>query len=315
MGFLRLPLPLFVLFNTFLTTFIVGFLITEHIFYKEITNSEMKTMCSKILTEIWTLLIFVLPDLSDISINILVILTLYISIKIHKILIEIRINLYNETQNYYYSKRVSMFILSLILISIVTMILLQYSKMDFVSFHVSLILYCFFKILFHSLICDALQQIFCFVHSLYGFQWKYYTLTNLTIKSIDASLTSFTLFNLFKSLLPTVFIGILVFSIMRFYKSIKSVNQLMKYISYSYLLDQLPLVHYDSEEEHECVICRDTLTEAVHLSCGHDFHVSCLKEWLSGASDCPICRSHINLNENEEEEQVEINPTWNVHEI
>ncbi|EKE41161.1 hypothetical protein ENUP19_0113G0009 [Entamoeba nuttalli] len=311
MGLLRLPLPLFVLFNTFITTFIGVFLIIKHIFYEEITTAEMKVMCSKILNEIWTILIFILSGLSDISIDILVIIILYISIKVNKILIETRIDLYNENQSYYYSKRVSMFILSLILIGITTMILLQYSTTDFVS----LVFYCFFKILFYSLICDVLQQILCFVHSLYEFQWKYYTLTSLAIKSIKLLLASFEFFILFKSLLPNVFVGLLIFSIMHVWESINSLEQLMTYIYYSYLLDHLPLVHYDAKEEHECVICRDVLTEAACLRCGHDFHVSCLKGWLARASDCPICRNPINLKENNEEEEVEINPTWNVHEI
>ncbi|KAK9755653.1 hypothetical protein RND81_01G041200 [Saponaria officinalis] len=49
------------------------------------------------------------------------------------------------------------------------------------------------------------------------------------------------------------------------------------------------------QEEERCVICLD---EYEHMddvgtlkACGHDYHVSCIKKWLSFKNLCPICKS------------------------
>ena len=44
----------------------------------------------------------------------------------------------------------------------------------------------------------------------------------------------------------------------------------------------------------DCAICRDTLTSAKRLPCGHIFHLSCLRSWFEQSSHtpctCPTCR-------------------------
>ena len=43
----------------------------------------------------------------------------------------------------------------------------------------------------------------------------------------------------------------------------------------------------------DCCICLEVLldTEATNLSCGHIFHVECLKIWNQTAQSCPQCRA------------------------
>lgn len=56
-------------------------------------------------------------------------------------------------------------------------------------------------------------------------------------------------------------------------------------------------VDSDTTDEEECSICRDSYIENNELrminNCGHEFHISCIDEWLSSNSTCPICRGGI----------------------
>lgn len=50
------------------------------------------------------------------------------------------------------------------------------------------------------------------------------------------------------------------------------------------------------EENEHCVICRDSLFEGSKpkkLTCGHIFHIDCLRSWLVMQQVCPTCRSEI----------------------
>lgn len=50
------------------------------------------------------------------------------------------------------------------------------------------------------------------------------------------------------------------------------------------------------EESEHCVICRDSLfdgSKPKKLSCGHIFHIDCLKSWLVMQQVCPMCRAEI----------------------
>jgi len=50
------------------------------------------------------------------------------------------------------------------------------------------------------------------------------------------------------------------------------------------------------EDNEHCVICRDSLFEcskAKKLSCGHIFHIDCLRSWLVMQQVCPTCRAEI----------------------
>ncbi|PSS32263.1 ERAD-associated E3 ubiquitin-protein like [Actinidia chinensis var. chinensis] len=47
-----------------------------------------------------------------------------------------------------------------------------------------------------------------------------------------------------------------------------------------------------------CIICREEMTTAKRLSCGHLFHVQCLRSWLERQHTCPICRALVAPPEN-----------------
>lgn len=40
-----------------------------------------------------------------------------------------------------------------------------------------------------------------------------------------------------------------------------------------------------------CIICREEMTTAKKLNCGHLFHVHCLRSWLERQHTCPTCRA------------------------
>ncbi len=51
-----------------------------------------------------------------------------------------------------------------------------------------------------------------------------------------------------------------------------------------------------SVDEHICLICMATLDEGEivgDLSCGHSYHVDCLKEWLKRKNACPLCNTQV----------------------
>lgn len=42
---------------------------------------------------------------------------------------------------------------------------------------------------------------------------------------------------------------------------------------------------------NDCAVCLETLTLFKRgLSCGHEFHESCLSSWLAKSNTCPLCR-------------------------
>ncbi|CAL5408073.1 unnamed protein product [Camellia sinensis] len=47
-----------------------------------------------------------------------------------------------------------------------------------------------------------------------------------------------------------------------------------------------------------CIICREEMTTAKRLSCGHLFHVHCLRSWLERQHTCPTCRALVSPPEN-----------------
>ncbi|XP_042022333.1 ERAD-associated E3 ubiquitin-protein ligase HRD1B-like [Salvia splendens] len=42
-----------------------------------------------------------------------------------------------------------------------------------------------------------------------------------------------------------------------------------------------------------CIICREEMTTAKKLLCGHLFHVHCLRSWLERQNTCPTCRAPV----------------------
>ncbi|KAL3366886.1 hypothetical protein AABB24_011549 [Solanum stoloniferum] len=47
-----------------------------------------------------------------------------------------------------------------------------------------------------------------------------------------------------------------------------------------------------------CIICREEMTTAKKLTCGHLFHVNCLRSWLERQNTCPTCRALVVPPEN-----------------
>ncbi|KAL6573491.1 E3 ubiquitin-protein ligase hrd1 [Orobanche hederae] len=47
-----------------------------------------------------------------------------------------------------------------------------------------------------------------------------------------------------------------------------------------------------------CIICRDEMTVAKQIVCGHLFHVHCLRSWLERQNTCPTCRAPVIPPEN-----------------
>lgn len=47
-----------------------------------------------------------------------------------------------------------------------------------------------------------------------------------------------------------------------------------------------------SEEHKECSICLESLNTSISTKtkCNHDFHESCIDNWLDIQNKCPICR-------------------------
>ncbi|KAF9205222.1 hypothetical protein BGZ49_004326 [Haplosporangium sp. Z 27] len=46
----------------------------------------------------------------------------------------------------------------------------------------------------------------------------------------------------------------------------------------------------------DCAICRDSMTSAKILPCGHIFHLFCIRSWLEHHSSCPTCRRSLVAN-------------------
>ena len=90
------------------------------------------------------------------------------------------------------------------------------------------------------------------------------------------------------------------------YNSTTYINNLLDYksnITLESIIKKNPNI---SEEEKEkirnelsviCNICLYEVDNGKYLSCGHIFHIKCIKEWIMVNSNCPICKSPI-INEN-----------------
>ncbi|MBA0713054.1 hypothetical protein Golax_012110 [Gossypium laxum] len=53
-----------------------------------------------------------------------------------------------------------------------------------------------------------------------------------------------------------------------------------------------------SASDATCIICREEMTLAKKLICGHLFHVHCLRSWLERQHTCPTCRALVVPPEN-----------------
>lgn len=55
---------------------------------------------------------------------------------------------------------------------------------------------------------------------------------------------------------------------------------------------------YLCRSDATCIICREEMTTAKKLICGHLFHVHCLRSWLERQHTCPTCRALVVPSEN-----------------
>mmetsp|Transcript_3470 Transcript_3470/g.7398 ORF Transcript_3470/g.7398 Transcript_3470/m.7398 type:complete len:307 (-) Transcript_3470:92-1012(-) len=85
-------------------------------------------------------------------------------------------------------------------------------------------------------------------------------------------------------------------------------ERLLAFFKYRRLMAGMNRFQTPTDEEIEeagrvCIICRDEMT--VHdckqlPGCGHMFHKSCLREWLTQQQSCPTCRADIYSNQAQE---------------
>ena len=62
-----------------------------------------------------------------------------------------------------------------------------------------------------------------------------------------------------------------------------------------YLMTDLVVIRYlcAFRSDATCIICREEMTTAKKLLCGHLFHVHCIRSWLERQHTCPTCRAPI----------------------
>ena len=58
------------------------------------------------------------------------------------------------------------------------------------------------------------------------------------------------------------------------------------------------LTDWMNRSDATCIICREEMTTAKKLICGHLFHVNCLRSWLERQHTCPTCRALVVPPEN-----------------
>ncbi|XP_037464020.1 probable E3 ubiquitin-protein ligase ZFP1 [Triticum dicoccoides] len=54
--------------------------------------------------------------------------------------------------------------------------------------------------------------------------------------------------------------------------------------------------HFSTETKRSCSICQEEFEaseEVGRLSCGHGYHVHCIKQWLSRKNACPLCKTAV----------------------
>ncbi|GJM89655.1 hypothetical protein PR202_ga05863 [Eleusine coracana subsp. coracana] len=58
--------------------------------------------------------------------------------------------------------------------------------------------------------------------------------------------------------------------------------------------------HFSTEMDRRCSICQEEFEageEIGKLSCGHNYHVHCIKQWLSRKNSCPVCKTAVSKAE------------------
>ena len=75
-------------------------------------------------------------------------------------------------------------------------------------------------------------------------------------------------------------------------------NRLLDFIRYRRITTNMDDRFQDATpeqlaEDNVCIICREEMTEAKRLACGHAFHARCLRSWLERQQSCPTCRAPV----------------------
>lgn len=86
----------------------------------------------------------------------------------------------------------------------------------------------------------------------------------------------------------------IVFQMQRQKNSIRAckLGQLVVSLMLPVLLCQLlKFILWNCRSDATCIICREEMTVAKKLVCGHLFHVHCLRSWLERQHTCPTCRA------------------------
>lgn len=111
----------------------------------------------------------------------------------------------------------------------------------------------------------------------------------------------FILFVVFFGIIFTYY-GIPLHIVRELYISYSNIRQrLEKYRNYRMLMKSLNSRFPDAtseelEEQGECIICRDPLTEGKKLECGHIFHLDCLRRWFQESNVCPVCKQTVSVD-------------------
>ncbi len=86
------------------------------------------------------------------------------------------------------------------------------------------------------------------------------------------------------------------------YNSSNYINNLVDYKSitiFENIIKNYPNITVEENEKIKnelsviCNICLYEIENGKYLSCGHIFHIKCIKEWIMVNSNCPICKSPI----------------------
>ena len=75
----------------------------------------------------------------------------------------------------------------------------------------------------------------------------------------------------------------------------------MSFFKYLTLMRNLESMFCDAteaevQEAGDCLVCREPMERGKKLTCGHVFHVDCLRGWLQHQQQCPLCRADIPVN-------------------
>ncbi|ELP85815.1 E3 ubiquitin protein ligase hrd-1 precursor, putative [Entamoeba invadens IP1] len=296
--------------------FLLLFLFLKTNFYGDLTEREILIVYDKLTDTMWDFLMFASIIDSRMTIELAFVLIMYAVMKCCQLLNDSRNDYFTEVQRLEPTNRVKIFFLSLILaMTSFVMVEMFYDK-GIQTLNRQTVFLFFFLMLFFGSTLDITKQVLAVTYALKGFRWENYTLYVLTAKFIH-SITCFTgMFLLIVSLIPEVPLTFLFYEFILGSKVFNLFKRTVVYMHFQRSLQNIEAVTFNEEdEEHTCMICRDVMTDAVKLKCGHMFHRECLQQWFSRSSDCPLCRTEIDFEISEDEEHDPVAQDWQIHEV